>query len=113
MTSGVAPPRFQRTRPASAELGRAPGRFEALGEHRRQLVDRDALLLERVAIADRDRLVVERLVVDRHAPRRPDLVLAAVALADRPALVVLGLHPLAQHGVELVGDLGLAVLLDE
>ena len=31
--------------------------------------------------------------VIRHAPRRADLVLAAVALADRAALVVLGLHP--------------------
>ena len=40
--------------------------------------------------------VLQGLVVDRHRPRRADLVLAAVAAADRAALVVLGLHALAQ-----------------
>ena len=52
-------------------------------------------------------------MVDRHAVRRADLVLAAVALADRAALVVLGLHPRAQRGDDLPGDLGLAVLPHE
>ena len=52
---------------AGHELGRPPRRphspFELLG----QLVDRDALLLERVAVADGDRAVLQRLVVDRDA----------------------------------------------
>src|SRR6476620_10743746 len=54
--------------------------------------DRQALLLERVAIAQRERPVVEALVVDRKAEGGADLVLAAVAPADRAARVVLGLH---------------------
>ena len=52
-------------------------------------------------------------MVDRHAERRADLVLAAVALADRAALVVLGLHPRLERLVELTCDLGLAVLLHQ
>ena len=55
-------------------------------------VERDPLLLERVAVAERDRAVLERLLVDRERPRRADLVLAAVALADRGGVVVLGRH---------------------
>src|SRR3954452_8991212 len=34
-------------------------------EHVRQLVDRDAFLLQRVAVAQRDRAVLDRLVIDR------------------------------------------------
>ena len=74
----------------------------------------DALLLQRVAVAHRDGAVLERLVVDGHAPRRADLVLAAVALADRAALVVLGLHVrcAARRAISRA-DLGLAVLAHE
>ena len=49
-------------------------------------------------------------MVDRHRPRRADLVLAAVAPADRAALVVLGLDAVAQRAVDLAGELGLPVL---
>ena len=76
----------------STSFGLVHGAARRAASTRRQLVDRDALLRERVAVAHGDRAVLERLVVDRHAQRRADLVLAAVALADRAALVVLGLH---------------------
>src|SRR4051812_22788374 len=85
----------------AARFRRLPGGREAPGELVREAVDRDALLPQGVAIADRDRAVLERLVVDGHAERRADLVLAAVALADRAALVVLALHASAQLRVHL------------
>ena len=94
-------------------FGERHSRARRSHEHVDEPVDRHALLLERVAVAQRHRPVLERLVVDRHAQRRADLVLAAVALADRAALVVLGLHPRAQRRDDLAGDFGLAVLLDE
>src|SRR5256885_760144 len=96
-----------------SELRRLPRRGEPRAERGGEVVDRHALLLERVAIAHGDRAVLERLVVDRHAERRADLVLAAVALADRAALVVLGLHLAAQQVEGLLGELGLAILAHE
>ena len=89
----------RHTAPSFGERhGAASRRASSPGE----VVDRDALLGQRVAVAHGDRPVLERLVVDRHAPRRADLVLAAVALADRAALVVLGLH---QRPRSSAGDL--------
>src|SRR5436309_5219358 len=84
-----------------AELGRPPRLRQAALELGAELVDRDPRLLERVAVAQRDGAVLERLVVDGHAPRRPDLVLSPVALADRAARVVLGGHAPAQVLVDL------------
>src|SRR3954469_22348519 len=95
---------------ASPQLRRPPRRRQAPAQLVREVVDRHALLAQRVAVADGDRAVLERLVVDGHAERRADLVLAPVALADRAALVVLGLHAAAQRGVHLARDLGQAVL---
>src|ERR1700716_695714 len=92
------------------ELWRAPRRAQAPFDLLGQGGDRDPVLPQAVAIAQRDRVVLERLVIDRHRPRRSDLVLAAVAAADRAALVVLGLHAIAQLAVDLVGELGLPVL---
>ena len=62
-----------------------------------QIVDRDPLLLHRVALADRDGAVVERVEVDGDAERRAELVLAAVAPADGLGLVVVA------HEVRLRG----------
>ena len=117
------PPRAGGSRSSAASDRRSGGRElrrsstaarAAPPSSARQLVDRDALLRERVAVAHGDRAVLERLVVDRHAPRRADLVLAAVALADRAALVVLGLHDRPRSAlVDLAGELGLAVLAHE
>src|SRR5579884_4011004 len=91
---------------SAGELGRAPRRPQAPLDLLAELIDGDALLGQRIAVAQGHRAVLERLVVDRHRPRRADLVLAAVAAADRPALVVLGLHALAQGPVDLARQLG-------
>ena len=66
----------------------APGGLEAIQDQPGDTFDRDPLLGHRIAVADRDRAVLERVDVDRHAPRRPDLVLAAIELADRGRVVV-------------------------
>src|SRR5436309_334547 len=79
---------------SGSELRRSPRCPQAPLELVCELVDRDAVLGERVAVADRHGPVLERLVVHRHAPRRADLVVAAVAPPDRAALVVLGGHSL-------------------
>src|SRR5918911_1628833 len=75
----------------------------------REAVDRDALLLERVAVAQRDGAVLDRLVVDRDRERRADLVLAPVAPADRTAVVVLGLDVAAHVLVDGARELRVAV----
>src|SRR5207248_4278761 len=105
-SEGVVPARGRA--PGSAELRRAPRRGQAGLELGAQMIYRDPHLVERVAVAQRDGAAVERLVVDGHAPRPPDLVLAAVALAGRGPLVVFGGHPLAQVLVYLARDLRLA-----
>src|SRR5207245_8067026 len=97
----------------SIRLGRAPGLAQPSLQLVTQLVDRDPRLLQGVPVAERDCAVVERLVVDRHAPGRADLVLAAVPLADRAALVVLGGHTPANLLVDLACDLRLPVLRHE
>ena len=74
------------------ELRRAPVGVQPLQQLVAQRRGRHAHLLERVAVAQRDGVVLHRLAVDGDAPRRADLVLAAVALADRAALVELGRH---------------------
>src|SRR3954454_767770 len=104
------------TEPASGRrpgLRRGPGLLQPPAQLVGQLGDRDADLLEGVAVTERDRVVVHRLVVDRYPPRGPDLVLAAVALADRAACVVLGRHQLPQLLVDLARLLRLSVLVDQ
>src|SRR4051812_16243446 len=104
------------TEPASGRrpgLRRGPGLFQPPPQLARQLGDRDAYLLEGVAVTQRDRVVVHRLVVDRYPPGGPDLVLAAVALADRAAGVVLGRYQLPQLLVDLARLLRLSVLVDQ
>src|SRR3954454_12689775 len=98
---------------ALAQLRALPLGGEAPLQLVAQLGDRYARLLERVAVAQRDCVVLHRLMVDGHAPRGADLVLAAVALADRAALVEFGRHALAQVEVDLSRALGLAVLVHE
>src|SRR5690606_37591004 len=112
-TSDGTRPGFSVGAAASAELQRLPGLAEAPLQLRPDLLGRQAELLERVAVAAGHRAVLHRLVVDGDAPRRADLVLAAVALADRAARVVLGRHPLAQVLVDRPRPLRLAVLVDE
>ena len=106
--------RTERSRAAAVsrvvELRRGPGRLQPALQLLGERVDRHPLLGERVAVADRHRVVVQRLVVDRHRPRRADLVLAAIAAADRARHVHLGLHPPAQVLVDPLGELRLAVL---
>src|SRR5882757_9104091 len=96
-----------------AELRRGPRLAQAAAEFLGQLTDRDPRLVQRVAVAQGDRVVLHRLVVDRDAPGRADLVLAAVALADRSAGVELGEHQLAQLLVDLARLLRLSVLVDQ
>src|SRR5919112_4529476 len=98
---------------ASAQLRAAPGRFQPTDQLVAQALDRNADLLEGVAVAEGDRVVVHRLVVDGDAPGGADLVLAAVALADRAAFVELGGEALAEVGEDLAGLLRQAVLGDE
>src|SRR4051794_41909876 len=83
------------------QLRRAPGRLQAALELVAELVDRDAVLGERVAVAHGDRAVLERLVVDRHAVGRADLVLAAEAAAegDAPGRVRLPAPPPRLRGL--------------
>src|SRR6478736_1809902 len=90
-----------------------PRRVDAPLDLLGEALDLKALLRERVAVAQRDRAVLQCLMVDRHAERRADLVLAAVAPADRAALVVLALHPPPDLPVHLARKLGLAVLRDK
>src|SRR5689334_11188278 len=97
----------------SAQLRAAPGRFEALDQLVAQSLDRDADLLQGVAVAEGDGVVVHRLVVDGDAPGGADLVLAAVALADRAALVELGGEAAAQVLEELTGLLRHPLLGDQ
>src|SRR3989304_6141434 len=49
--------------------------------------DGDPLLSHGVPIANRDGEVLERIDVHGHAPRRPDLILAAIELPDRGRVV--------------------------
>ena len=80
-------PQGSASRAAPALRLRAlPGLGEAGAEQLAELVGLDSRLLERVAVAQRHGVVAERLAVDRHAPWRPDLVLAAVAPADLAAV---------------------------
>src|SRR4051812_21395268 len=87
---GAGYPRQMTPASALRELRRLPVRVQPSRQLVGQLVDLDPRLVEGVAVAQRDGVVLERLVVDRDAPRRADLVLAAVALADRAAAVELG-----------------------
>src|SRR4051812_22757766 len=59
---------WMRTVPPAS--GKSLNRGHAALEHVGQLVDRDPLLLQRVAVAQRDRAVLDRLVVDRDRVRR-------------------------------------------
>src|SRR5262245_1591704 len=74
---------------AAAVTGCLPaGLRQSLEDRPLDIVERHAVLGHRGAIADRRGAVLERLDVDRHAPRRADLVLAPVQLADRGRVVV-------------------------
>src|ERR1043166_3538667 len=59
------------------------GLDDLVGQERADLVERDPLLLARVAVAHGHGLILQRLPVDREAVRRARLVHARVALADR------------------------------
>ena len=47
-----------------------------------QLVDRDALLLHRVAETDGDAIINQRVVIDCDTVRRTDGILATITLAN-------------------------------
>ena len=51
-------------------------------------IDRDSLLLHRIAVSERDRAIFHRLPVDRQAPRRPDFIVTAITAADRVLFVI-------------------------
>src|SRR3954451_7605343 len=93
--------RVGRRRAGSVQLRTAPRRFQTPDQLVAEALDRDADLLEGVAVAEGDGVVVHRLVVDGDAPGGADLVLAAVALADRAALVELGRKAVAQVSEDL------------
>src|SRR4029079_9073070 len=59
------------------------GGGESVGDEAPHALDRHPLLGHRVAVTNRDGAVLEGFHVDGDAPRRSDLVLAAVQLADR------------------------------
>src|SRR3982751_261027 len=72
----------------------------AAGQLRRQialdLVDRDPLLLHRVALADGHRVVVEGVEINGYAERRADLILTSIPPADRLRIVEVHVPALAQ-----------------
>src|SRR5437764_525182 len=97
----------------SAQLRRLPRLPQPPLDLLAELIDPNPDLGQAVAITQGHGAVLERLMIDRHRPRSPDLVLAAIAAADRATLVVLGLDPVAQLQVQLARQLGLAILADQ
>src|SRR5262245_53595963 len=70
----------------------------------RQILNRDTLLLHRIAIAQRNCVTqrrisfAERLEIDCHTERRTDFILPAVSSADRSALIVKHTHVRTEKG---------------
>ena len=62
-----------------------------------QVINRNPLLIHRVALPNRHRPVLQGVEVNGHAERCADLVLAAVAAADGLGLVVVA-HPVRLQG---------------
>src|SRR5438045_3459586 len=76
---------------ASAPPGRAPARprsRQPLLEIPEQPVDREPILLHRIALPHRHLAILQRVEVDGHAEGRPDLVLPAVPPSDGTGVVV-------------------------
>src|SRR5262245_15922985 len=110
-TPGIRPPRRRARRsPRPTARTRPNTRSQALREEALEAVDREPLLPHRVALPDRDLRVVERVEVDRHAERRPDLVLAPVPPADRAGVVEVA-RPLGLDQVEHATGLGCQLLV--
>src|SRR3954469_4418906 len=88
--SSVRRPCYTRdaSRSPFGDLG--PRRREAVEDGALHAVERDPLLGHRVPITQGDGVVLEGFDVDRHAPWRPDLILAPIELADRRRVVVDG-----------------------
>ena len=80
-------PSHRGIEPHPPRVGRPSAAEQALGEVAAHLVQRDPLLVHRVALAHGDGVVVEGVEVDGDAVRRADLVLAPVAAADRAGVV--------------------------
>src|SRR5208282_1798739 len=77
------------------------------------LVQADALLGHRIALADRDGLISQGLAVHGDAIRCTDLVHAGVAPADRLLGIVFAGEIPAEVEIELLSDLGHAILVDQ
>src|SRR5690242_1858883 len=69
---------------------------KAVEQETLDLVERDPLLLHRVAVTNGDRVVLQRVEVDGDAVRRADLVLPPVPPADRAGVVEVGVPAQAQ-----------------
>src|ERR1043166_3114069 len=86
-----------------------------LFQQREELGLGDAFLAHRIALAEGEGVagLLDGVEIDRHAPRRAGLVLAAVAFADRAAVVVLHGIALLELGVEGTGAVGELLLVLE
>src|SRR6202000_1078947 len=88
-------------------------RSKAFTNLRHTFIDLHAPLPQAVAVADGDGAVGERLTVDREAEGGADLVLPGVAAAHGALLVVEDVEVRLQVAIDLLGDLGHAVLLHQ
>ena len=91
-------------------LGSEP---KLLREIIRDRIDRDAFLIERVAVANGHGVVREGVAVDREAERATGFVHAGVALADRLLGVELAHKTVAQVQVQLLRDLRHPILIHQ
>src|SRR6185312_14218978 len=69
-----------------------------------ETLQRDALLLHRVAVSHGHGVILERVEVDGHRERRADLVLPAIAAADRARVVEVDVAALAKPVGEPAGQ---------
>src|SRR5690349_19954935 len=95
-TDTAGPPHQSMWRSSVARIVTELTGRQLLQEELLDLVERDPLLLHRVAVAHRRRVVLERVEVDGDAVRRADLVLPPVAPADRARVVEVGVPAQAQ-----------------
>src|SRR6185312_3297243 len=71
-----------------------------------ETLQRNALLLHRVAVSHGHGVILERVEVDGHRERRADLVLPAIAAADRARVVEVDVAAFAKLVGETAGQRG-------
>ena len=89
------------------------GHIDFLVNHCPEFSYRNTNLLHCVAVTDSDAVVIKRIVVDGHAERGSDGILAAISLADAVLLVVLVVEVVFDFIHYFLGEFRESVLLDE